>query len=291
MLLFLVSCKKELEVIPDNDVPPYDAVPTLLVRNYVNRLYIDLIGREPLDAEMETDVAFLRSGDLSGQVRNALVVRLMTDSTWVDGDSSLAHAYYRRQYDMYKSRFLEGASDEVIDGFIGQALQDALADPLGGDTASANSEVEKLRNVKRIPVQYRRGQIGMAEVHRRLVFNAVYDEIHMNAFNFVNATFDNLYFRNPTNTEFNTAYAMVEHNTSGVLFGQGGQNKLEYAGIITSNSEYMEGMVRWCYQTFLGRTPSAQEVFSILPSFQLDQDLQRVQRNILTSDEYAGFGQ
>lgn len=294
LVLVLAGCRKEPEVIPGNDAPPYDAVPTLLVRNYVNRLYIDLIGREPLNTEMEADVAFLRSGELGQQVRQNLVLRLMTDSTWLAGDSSYAHAYNRRQYELFKSRLLEGASDEVIDGFIGQALQQALADSLSGNTdglSAANAAVEDLRNVKRIPQQYRAGLVGMAEVHRRLVMNAVYDEIHMNAFNYVHATFDNLLFRAPTNAEFSTAYAMVEHATPGVLFGQGGASKGAYAAIVTGSSEYMEGMVRWCYQTFLGRLPNTSELYAILPGFQLDQDLRRVQRQLFTSDEYAGFGQ
>jgi hypothetical protein len=194
---------------------------------------------------------------------------------------------------MYKARFLEGVSDEVIDGFIGNALQSALNDSLSGNTAglaAANQQVEQLRDVKRIPWQYRRGEIGMAEVHRRLIYNAVYDEIHMNAFNFVQATFDNLFFRFPTGSEFNVAYGMVSAGTPGVLFGQGGQNKGEYVTIVTSNTEFLEGMVRWCHQTLLGRLPSTQEVFTAMAQLQITGDLQAVQRRILVSDEYAGFG-
>lgn len=293
-MVVLTACRKEPEVIPGNQPPAYNGVPSVLVRNYVNRLYIDLIGREPLDTEMEAGVAFLRSDDLSLGVRTALVVRLMSDTSWVDGDSSYAHAYYRRQSDMFRARLLEGASDDVIEGFLAQALQSALADSLAGDAsgaAGANMEAERLRDVLRIPVQYRRGEIGIGEVYRRMVLNTVYDFIHMNTFNYVNATFDNLFFRYPTTAEFNIAYGMVESGTPGSLFGQSGQNKGEYAAIVTSNPEFLEGMVRWCYLTLLGRLPGSEEVFSIMATFQNDHDLQAVQRRILISAEYAGFGQ
>ncbi len=52
VFLGFLSCKKDIEIIADNDAPYYGELPTLLLENYVNRLYIDLIGREPLDAEM-----------------------------------------------------------------------------------------------------------------------------------------------------------------------------------------------------------------------------------------------
>ncbi|HOY29297.1 MAG TPA: hypothetical protein PLR96_10010, partial [Flavobacteriales bacterium] len=47
MALALVACKKEeLVVRPDNEAPDYDGVASVVVRNYVNRLFIDLLGRE-----------------------------------------------------------------------------------------------------------------------------------------------------------------------------------------------------------------------------------------------------
>ncbi|MEL6846211.1 MAG: hypothetical protein AAFP02_23630, partial [Bacteroidota bacterium] len=39
----------------------------------------DLIGREPLDAEMSRDVAFLRAGELGAESRRQLISRLQTD--------------------------------------------------------------------------------------------------------------------------------------------------------------------------------------------------------------------
>ena len=48
-------------------------------------------------------------------------------------------------------------------------------------------------------------------------------------------------------------------------------------------------MIRWCYRTFLGREPSTSEAYVSLAEFRVDHDLQRVQRRILITDEYANI--
>ena len=55
-IFFLISsCKKDPDIINNNNAPYYSEIPTLLLENYINRVYIDLIGREPLDQEMLDD--------------------------------------------------------------------------------------------------------------------------------------------------------------------------------------------------------------------------------------------
>jgi hypothetical protein len=293
VLLLATACRKqEVEVRPDNQAPDHDGVPTVVVQNYVNRLFIDLLGREPVDAEMDAEVAALEGADLSMVAREALVDKLMTSTAFVEGDSSYRNAYYQRQYESFKARFLEGVSDEVIDGFIGNAAQAALADSLSGDASGAsesNSALQRLLRLKSSRTDYRDGLIGVNEVLKRMMFNDVYDEIHMNSFNFINATFDNLLFRYPTQAEFNAGYAMVENNASAVLFGQSAQNKGGYLDILVHSAEGMEGLVRLNYRSFLGREPSTYEAYHLTVALRSDNDLQRMQRTILTSDEYAGL--
>lgn len=290
--LVVTACQKEPEVVPDNQAPEYEGVATVITENYVNRLFIDLLGREPLDAEMNAEVAVLESASLSVEARANLVNKLMTSTTPLADDSSYKNKYYTRQYELYKSRCLEGVSDEVIDGFIANAQQQALDDSLSGNNAglnAANSELGRLLALKGSRTQYRDGLIGIPEVMRRMVLNSVYDEINMNSFNYVNATFDNLLLRYPTDAEFNTAYAMVENGSPGLLFGQSGQNKGDYAAIVANSAECHDGLVRWSYMTFLGRVPSTSELYALLPAFLGDHDLQKVQRTILISDEYANI--
>lgn len=291
-LLFLVSCKKETEIVPDNQPPDYDGIATVITENYVNRLFIDLLGREPLDAEMSAEVGALETAGLSMAARTALVQKIMTSTAFLADDSSYRNKYCTRLYELCKARFLEGVSDEVIDGFIGNAQQQALADSLGGNTTglnAANTTLGRLLALKRSRTDLRDGLIGIAEVMRRMVLNAVYDEIHMNSFNYVNATFDNLLLRYPTDAEFTIAYGMVEQNASGVLFGQSGQNKGEYAALMSASAEAREGLVRWSYVTFMGRLPDTAETVAALDALGPTTDIEDLLLRILTTDEYANL--
>lgn len=293
LLVGLVACKKEEVVVrPDNQAPDYVGVPTVAVQNYVNRLFIDLLGREPVDVEMNAEVSALESASLSAEARSALVNKLMTSSALLEGDSSYKNAYYDRMYGLFKARFLEGASDEVIDGFIGNAAQSALNDSLNGDPGAGtaiNSPLQKLLRLKSARTEYRDGLITVNEVVERMMFNDVYDEINMNTFNFINATFDNMLFRYPTNAELAVGFTMVENNASAILFGQSGQNKADYLAILVNSAEGHEGLVRLCFRTYLGREASTYETYQLTSGFVVDHDLQRLQRTILIGDEYAGL--
>jgi len=293
-VLVCVGCKKqELQVRPNNDAPDYDGVPTVVTQNYVNRLFIDLLGREPVDAEMDAEVATLENAGLHVDARISLVNKLMTSTAFVQGDSSYKEAYHQRLYGSFKARFLEGVSDEVIDGYINDAQQAAVADSLSGNAQGAsesNSTLQKLLRLRNARMEHRDGLITANEVVKRMMFNPIFDFINMNSFNFVNASFDNMLFRYPTNAEFTAGFDMVEHNTSAVLFGASAQNKAGYLDILVHSSEGNEGLVRFCYQSFLGREPSTFEAYQAAAAYQSDHDFQRLQRTILISDEYAGLG-
>ena len=64
LLITQNSCKKDQFI--DNNYPPnYSNVSTAKIKNYINRLYIDLLGREALSTEMTRDVEALKSDSLS----------------------------------------------------------------------------------------------------------------------------------------------------------------------------------------------------------------------------------
>lgn len=292
-VILCVACKKEeLQVRPNNQAPDYAGVPTVVTQNYVNRLFIDLLGREPVDAEMDGEVSTLENAELSVDARVSLVNKLMTSTAFVQGDSSYKEAYHQRLYGSFKARFLEGASDEVIDGYISDAQQAAISDSVSGNAEGAgesNSTLQKLLRLRSARTEHRDGLITANEVVKRMMLNSIFDFINMNSFNFVNASFDNMLFRYPTNAEFSAGYSMVEYNTSAILFGASAQNKAGYLDILVNSSEGNEGLVRFCYKSFLGREPSTYETYQATTDYQSDHDFQRLQRTILISDEYAGL--
>ncbi len=291
-LVLLASCKKEPVVFEDNTIPEYAGVSTVVLNNYINRVYIDLIGREPLDAEMESDRAFLRTNNLSASSRTQLVDRLMFSTEFIDGDSSYRRAYVVKLYENLKARYIEGASEALLNERYGLYRGNAILDSLNGDmTSYAMNMAEALRldSLMVGRISYQNDAISIAELARRMMFNAVYDDINMNAFNFINASFDDSFFRFPTQPEFDQAYQIVELNEPSVLFGMVAQTKLEYLQILTSTGEFYEGMVIWAYQSLLSRNPTSQEVFIAAETLENNLDFSAVQRTILISDEYAGF--
>jgi hypothetical protein len=290
--VLLASCKKEPVVFEDNTIPEYAGVSTVVLNNYINRLYIDLIGREPLNTEMESDRNFLRTNNLNASSRTQLVDRLMFSTEFIEGDSSYRRAYVVKLYENLKARYIEGASEALLNERYGLFRGNAILDSLNGDmTSYAMNMAEALRldSLMAGRISYQNDAISIAELARRMMFNAVYDDINMNAFNFINASFDDSFFRFPTQPEFDQAYQIVELNEPSVLFGMVAQNKLEYLQILTSTGEFYEGMVIWAYQSLLSRNPTSQEVFTAAETLENTLDFSAVQRTILISDEYAGF--
>jgi hypothetical protein len=276
-LLLLFSCtKSETILVGDNDPPIVNNVPAIKIENYVNRVFIDLLGREPLDTEMAFEAQQLRDAQLSQSARLALIQKLQTDTEIIPGDSTYQIAYHQQFYNLGKAHFLEGVSDATIaNEFLGNA-----EDP---------DEIEALQNLLDCRDALRLGTISLSEFMSRMVYNSVYDVINMNTFNFVNATFDNLFWRFPTQSEFQAGFAMVEYATEETLLGQTGTSKVEYVDILTQSLEFYEGMIILVYQQLLSRRPNSAETAALLVDFSEHQDIRLIQQAIMVTDEYAGF--
>ena len=65
--------------------------------------------------------------------------------------------------------------------------------------------------------EYMNGNININEILENDI-QSIYDQINMNTFNFVNASFDNLLYRYPTQYEFDEVYKMIEDNTAQIVW-------------------------------------------------------------------------
>lgn len=291
LVFFLQSCDNEV-IVPDNDAPNYSEISTILIENYVNRTYIDLIGREPLDSEMVAEVTILRNADLAFSARREMAEKLQTDTSYVFGDSSYRRAYYHRLYNLAKARVIEGASNAEINQEVGILANQVYQDSVNGDWPSYEknkAELEKYLDILRCDFQYEQGLINIDTVFARMVNNGIYDFINMNTFNFVNATYDNLLYRYPTSAEFDAAYNVVEYNQSDLIFGKSASNKDEYILALVASREFYEGCIIWAYINLLQREPTSLELNKHMQYFYTDKDFQRLQLDIIITDEYAGF--
>ena len=82
---------------------------------------------------------------------------------------------------------------------------------------------------------------------------------------------------------------MVEDNTSGVLMGQVGTNRGDFIRIMTEGQAFYQGMIIWTFKTLLLRDPTPNEISYYMASYVTDKDFEKLQRAIMSTDEYANF--
>ncbi|MFT5336242.1 MAG: hypothetical protein ACI9YL_000236 [Luteibaculaceae bacterium] len=294
VLALSFSCKKigKEVVLKNNQIPHYEEIPTVVIENYVTRIYIDLLGRDPLNDELNTHVAALIAVDLDTSYRAVIVDSLHNDLAPRPDEISYKHQYYQRLYDLMKGRFLEGASEGEIQKEIALLQGGLRADSITGDSVEYQIKKQALQlfyNVVGSKINLQEERISYNEMCKYMMNNGLYDLINMNTSNFINASFNDLYFRFPTDFEYDGAFEAIEKNNSALLFGQAVSNKYDYLELVTNHLNFYEGMVGWMYQTLFARNPRTDELYNWTHFLAEGGSLQKFQKELLISDEYAFF--
>nr|MBS0037345.1 hypothetical protein [Saprospiraceae bacterium] len=290
--LLFFSCEKEMVVIDGNQPVSTFNISKIKIENYVQRIFIDIIGREPLEEEMIAHVALLQADSLKRDTRMDIIQTLMNDTSFRAGEGSYKAAYILNLYNLAKIRCVEGAPDGEFNRRIGLALNGAFRDSLEGNWDGyyeKHEAVRKFRAVLKTKDQLYEGKIGFHQMFGAMINNGVYDVINMNTFNFVRAAFDELLWRLPTEGEFQASFTMIEHEEPAVLFGKAGSNKEEFVDILIHSPAMYEGLVIWAFQIYLKRPPTPTEVVTFLPEFVVTKDINFIISEIMVTDEYANF--
>jgi len=286
------SCSEEVNLVPDNEPTSDFNISDLKIENYVNRIYIDLISREPLNTELSEEVDSLKAAGLSRASRLKIIRKLMTDTTFRPNEFSYQAAYVENLYTLAKVRNLEGVGDGALRLAIGIARNGMVKDSIE-ENWDAYHEKQALVRRNQAVLDSKglllEGQIRYHEMFAYMIDNTVYDQINMNAFNFIRAVFDELLWRLPTEGEFDRSFDMIEHNENRELFGQMGSHKDDFIDIIIQSDGMHEGMIIWAYQTLLNRAPSPGEIVTLLPRYIETGDINLIFEEILVTDEYANF--
>lgn len=296
VLLFslFISCDARLEeIIPDNDSYSTTGISRIKIENYVNRLYIDLIGREPTDVEQSIEVDSLNENDLSKDSRLDLIYRLMTDTSYSINEGSYQAAFSLNLYLLAKIRCLEGVSDaEIVQMRLGPLYNGAMQDSLEQNWEEYYKKINEIRRyelVLRSAEDLRLGKIKYHEMYAFMIDNGLYDMFNMNTFNFVRASFDQLLFRLPTTQEYDQAFDMVENEMTTELLGELGNSKADYIDILIHSVAMKEGMIRWAFQVFLQRPGSPAEIATLLEEYKVHENINHIIAKIVVTDEYANF--
>ena len=287
VVLFFGHCKKEkLEtihenlIIDSNAAPPYNGVTTLQIENYINKMYIDLAGRESSASEMAQKVDFLKQNKLSETARVTVIESIMASDD-----------YHQRLFEINSSNMIQGADSVIIDeqAQLFAFVIDFLLQ--NGDTLSAQVielDLIRLTALQNAKSDFRNGAINISKYISRFINNSFYDEINMGTENFVKATFEDLFFRSPTSLELVNAKKMVDSQSS-QIFLQDGNSKTDYIQIVTNTSEFYQGLVAGTFQILLVRNPTSLEVQTYSEKIKTTGKLESMQKEIIKSKEYAGF--
>lgn len=289
----ILSCTESENIdINNNKLPKYKSISTLRIENYVQRMFIDLLGRESTNQERDSFTAQLKRSDLHDSCRTRLVRTLLYDTTYHVGDSSYRHAFAQRIYDISKARFLEGASDPSIAQFVGNLDFAIAVARLEGDSTRVYLYYDyrkKYFDVLNSRILFRKNLIDYRQMTASMINNSIYDGINMNSFNFVNAAFDNVLSRKPTGDEFSRSFDIIEKNLSRSLFGRWATNKNEFCQVLTESDAFHEGQIRWFYYVMVQREPTTAEVSKLFFPFIKNHRIEEILETILITDEYAQF--
>ncbi|MEM7367935.1 MAG: hypothetical protein AAF587_04995 [Bacteroidota bacterium] len=278
--LVFLACSQpegELIIVPDNIPPPDLSVPEVVKDNYVNKLFISLLGRKPSALELNGARAFLDKDNAAPEDRKALVADILDQ-----------REFSQRTFDIARVEILNNldTADITENIFIFNLLKE---DPQYADFIDLiDFEIGRLVALKRSPEDLESGQISRIDMHRRCVDNSFYDEINMGTQNFVLAMFEYFLDRYPTEAEEQNAILMIDGFNS-VLFGVEGKSKEDYLDIFFGSDDYFEGQVVDIYQDFMFRSPHSLEMSTATIDYQQSRNYRSLLTDILTTDEYLGL--
>jgi hypothetical protein len=277
-LIFCSSCTKDdIVYIDGNTAPPDGTIENITKENYVNKLYISILGRQATSAEFTDGLAILNKNNLNTANRTELVDLILSDE-----------AYFHNEYRVIRGEVLDGLDTIEVPNYINIFEQSLLTTNDQSQIAIINEALIKLRLMEEIIPDLISGTIHLNEVQNRCVYNYFYDKINMGTENFVVSMYQNFFFRYPTTSELSTSSDMV-NGTQTILFFKIGKSKEDFIDYFLESDEYYEGQIRLAYLRFVFREPSDIEATSEAGLYMIDLDYKAVQKRILISDEYVGL--
>ena len=275
---FVVSCSRTEEVlIEGNQAPPDNTIENVTLENYINKLYISLLGRKADDSEYSVAHSLLDDANLSVESRKELIDIIHSNSE-----------FHINEYEIARAELLNGLDTNSINSQIDaiNLVLTTLSDSV--EIALYEQARDDLLRLTTVPVDLDNGTISMSDMHRYCVDNYAYDEINMGTENFIVSIYQNFFHRYPTAEELVEATKSVD-GFQGIVFYQILESKQEFIDAFVTTEEYFEGQVRSLYLRYLFREPTAEEMADLAVKYQNGVSYKNIQKSILTSDEYVGL--
>ncbi len=272
----LISCEEE-QIIPDNVAPPDQTIENVTISNYVNRVYVSVLGREANGNELSAGYNLLGQNNLSNSSRMQFLGSVLSDASY------LPHVYTLARIDLLGNL-------DTLDIYRQWEIDSAIITTQSNPDIIAYfvADMEKLDSLRQVSLDLDQHAIDITYMHRRCVNNYFYDQINMGTENFVVSCFEHFLNRYPTENELSSSKSMVE-GVSAILFLQSGQSKGDFLSIFFSSTDYYEGLATNLYKRYLLRNPTSIEMGSAAQAFKSTRNYEQMQKDILSTNEYIGI--
>lgn len=279
-LLFLgiQSCSKTDDLIIKNNQPPTDkTIDSSTILLYINKTYINLVGREPIGDEQSNAMAILKQNNFSVDNRKQFLNVLLNTSEYKRNLFIVANAEFLNSTD---------STDVANQIYLFQLL--ATQPQYAPFYDVLNLEIARMKALNKTSQDLVNGSLDYRGMLKRITDNYFYDQINMGTENFVVFTYINYLFRYPSDAELAQGKIMVDGNNA-TLFLQLGKSKSDFINIFFNSSDYYEGQVRYIFKKYLFREPTSAEIPFYANSYKATGDYTAMQKNIFSTDEYAGI--
>jgi len=277
-LSFIAACNKTEDIKINNNVPPPDhTIDSSVINIYINKVYINLLGREPVGSEKSAGLAILRQNNFSEADRKQFVNSLFSKTEYVRNLYNVANNEYLRNLD---SMELE-QQIYLFNLFLTQPQYAPFYSLI-------QIELYRLDTLKTVLPKMYAGTMDYREMLSRMTDNYFYDQINMGSENFVVSTYQNFLFRYPSDAELLAGKTMVDGNTA-TVFLKLGKSKYDYIDIFFNTDDYFEGQVRFIFKKYLFREPSSAEIYFYSNIYKTTNDYKQLEAAFFSMDEYAGI--
>lgn len=278
ILLLIASCSKTEDVIVKDNLPPPDGtIDSTTLEIYLHKVYVNLLGREPIGSERNDGMALLRQNNFSAAGRRQFLETLFAKAEYKENLYTVANHEYLQDLDS-----MEIALQLFQFNYF-------LTQPQYAPFYSIlNYEVGRMEILQTTKAGLRSGTLNYRGMLQRMCNNYFYDQINMGTENFVVSTFQHFLLRYPSDAELLSGKTMVDGNNA-ILFLEIGNSKDDYVDIFFNTDDYYEGQVRHAFTKYLFREPASAEIVLYAGIYKANDDYSRLQEEILASDEYAGI--
>ncbi|MBC8265570.1 MAG: hypothetical protein H8E84_01255 [Flavobacteriales bacterium] len=276
-ILIFTSCTKVEDVIVDgNIVPPDYTIENTTIENYINKLYISTIGREPTEPEFNADYDILRNSNLSLGSRETVINNILNKVE-----------YSFNLFKLESENILNGVDTAQINEYI-EIFDFLMQTATGLDSIYILIEYDRLLEMQGILPALINGSINNVEMHKRMVNNLFYDDINMGTENFVVSVFQNFLGRYPSESEVENASTIVDGGNA-TLFFVAGNGKDDFIDIFFSSDEYFTGQTDVLFNRYLFRNPTSEESVNYSLDYMESEEYKDLQIRILSTNEFIGL--